>query len=63
MSCTTALRPLRDDDDSALIPRLDAWYFRGAGRLEAWGTPAFRRRIWLRAQGRRVRRLMAGTRP
>jgi hypothetical protein len=41
------------------LPRLDAWYFRDEGQLEQWGTPAFRRRLWLRAQGRRVRRLIS----
>ncbi len=58
---TTELRPVSPGDDRALLPRLDAWYFRRAGTLEAWGTPAFRRRIWIRAQGRRVRAMMAAT--
>lgn len=57
-SVTTELRVVAPDDDRAMLPRLDAWYFRGAGALEAWGTPAFRRRLWIRAQGRRVRALM-----
>jgi len=55
---TTELRPLRTGEDRALLPRLDAWYFRNAGQLEEWGSPAFRRRIWIRAQGRRVRTLV-----
>jgi peptidoglycan/xylan/chitin deacetylase (PgdA/CDA1 family) len=55
---TTELRPLRNAEDQALLPRLDAWYFRDAGQLEEWGSPAFRRRIWIRAQGRRVRTLV-----
>ncbi|CAG0989827.1 Gellan lyase [Gammaproteobacteria bacterium] len=58
-SCTTELRPLSDDEDRALLPRLDAFYFREPGQLEDWGSPAFRRRVWLRAQGRRVKALMA----
>jgi peptidoglycan/xylan/chitin deacetylase (PgdA/CDA1 family) len=58
-SVTTDMRPLSDDDDPALLPRLDAWYFRRAGSLEGWGTPSFRRRVWIRAQGRRVRALIA----
>ena len=58
-SVTTEMRPLSEDDDPALLPRLDAWYFRRAGALEGWGTPSFRRRVWFRAQGRRVRALMA----
>ncbi|HEX9563825.1 MAG TPA: polysaccharide deacetylase family protein [Gemmatimonadaceae bacterium] len=57
-SCTTDFRPLEADDDRALWPRLDGWYFREPGQLEQWGTPSFRRRVWLRAQGRRVRRLI-----
>lgn len=59
---TTDMRPLSVHDDPALLPRLDAWYFRRAGALEGWGSAAFRRRVWLRAQGRRVRALM-GTEP
>lgn len=59
-SCTTELRPLAPADDPALLPRLDAFYFREPGQLEAWGSPAFRRRLWIRAQGRRVKALMAG---
>ena len=55
---TTELRPVAPDDDSALLPRLDAWYFRTAGALEDWGSPAFRRRLWIRAQGRRVRAMV-----
>ena len=55
---TTEMRPLSDHDDPALLPRLDAWYFRRAGALEGWGSATFRRRVWLRAQGRRVRALM-----
>jgi len=58
-SVTTELRPLAPDDDTALLPRLDAWYFRQPGALEGWGTSSFRRRLWIRAQGRRVRALVA----
>lgn len=54
-ACTTALRPLHAREDRALLPRLDAWYFQRSGQLEAWGTAAFRRRLWFRAQGRRVK--------
>lgn len=59
---TTELRVVAPDDDRAMLPRVDAWYFRGAGALEAWGTPAFRRRLWIRAQGRRVRALVTAGR-
>lgn len=37
------------------LPRLDAFYFREAGLLEAWGTPAFRRRLAWRNLARRAR--------
>jgi len=57
-SVTTELDLLRPDDDRALLPRLDAYYFQRAGTIEAWGTGAFRRRLWIRAQGRKVRALM-----
>lgn len=59
-ACTTELRALRRDDDRALLPRLDMYYFREPGQLEAWGSAAFRRRLWLRAQVRRARRLVQG---
>jgi peptidoglycan/xylan/chitin deacetylase (PgdA/CDA1 family) len=57
-SVTTELDLLGPDDDSALLPRLDAYYFQRSGTIEAWGTTAFRRRVWIRAQGRKVRALM-----
>lgn len=60
-SVTTEFRMLSSGDDPALLPRLDAWYFQRPGTLEAWGTAAFRRRIWIRAQGRRVRAMMTAT--
>lgn len=62
LACTTELRALHRDDDRALLPRLDMYYFRDPGQLEAWGTTAFRGRLWLRAQARRVRRLVQGVR-
>jgi peptidoglycan/xylan/chitin deacetylase (PgdA/CDA1 family) len=57
-SVTTEHRVLSPDDDRARLPRLDAWYFRRTGALEDWGTAAFRRRLWIRAQGRRVRAMI-----
>ena len=57
-SVTTELRSLAPDDDAAMLPRIDAWYFRKPGTLETWGSPAFRRRLWVRSQGRRVRQVM-----
>jgi len=58
-SVTTEFRPVRSSDDAALLPRLDACYFQEPWRLEAWGSPAFRRWLWMRAQGRRVRAMVA----
>jgi peptidoglycan/xylan/chitin deacetylase (PgdA/CDA1 family) len=58
-SVTTELRALSAREDRALLPRLDAWYFRKPGALEDWGSVAFRRRVWIRAQGRRVKAMMA----
>lgn len=57
-SCTTEFRPLAAVEDPARLPRLDAFYLRGPGQVEAWGTPRFRRRLWLRARGRQVRGLL-----
>jgi len=57
-ACTTEFRPLDRADHRSRLPRLDAYYFRRAGQLEGWGSPAFRRRLWLRAQGRRVKSVM-----
>lgn len=57
-ACTTELRALEPGDDCMRLARLDAYYLRATGALEQWGTPAFQRRLWLRAQARRVRRLV-----
>ncbi len=57
-ACTTELRALVSADSPIGLPRLDMYYCRSAGQLEAWGSPAFRRRMWLRAQGRRVREMV-----
>jgi len=56
---TTELAVLRPENDRALLPRLDASYFQRSGTIEAWGTPAFRRRLWIRARARKMRVLMA----
>jgi peptidoglycan/xylan/chitin deacetylase (PgdA/CDA1 family) len=60
LACTTELRALRNDDDRALLPRLDMFYFRDEGQLESWGTSAFKRRLWIRAQGRKVKKMVQG---
>ena len=54
-ACTTELRPLRPEEPRCLLPRLDMYYFRERGRLEQWGSRLFRKRIWLRANARRLR--------
>ena len=56
ITCSTEFRALRSSEDSARIPRLDAWYFRRAGGLESYGSPAFRLRVALRHQLRQARR-------
>lgn len=65
VACTTELRALDPRDAPHALPRLDAYYWREPGMLERWGTPAFRRHLWLRARGRQVRRTLAalGARP
>ena len=65
--CTTELRALgagvEVDGGRARLPRLDAYYLKPEGRLEDWGSPAFRRHLWLRSHARNVRvRLTAGLR-
>lgn len=53
--CGTALRMLDPSDSRACLPRLDTYYLRIHGQLEAWGTPAFSARLRLRDGLRRVR--------
>lgn len=52
---TTRLAVVEPDDDPALLPRLDSFYLRGTGTLEAWGTTRFRMRMGLLAGARSVR--------
>lgn len=58
-ACTTELRWLGRAEDPVLLPRLDAFYLRGPGRLESWGTGSFRRHVLLRNGLRRARSLIA----
>ncbi len=60
---TTEFRPLAPNDDPLRLPRLDAYYFRGQGQLEAWGTPRFRQRLWFRGQARKLRQRLTGGGP
>jgi peptidoglycan/xylan/chitin deacetylase (PgdA/CDA1 family) len=52
---TTRLSTLAEHDDRALLPRLDSYYLRAPGTLEAWGTKRFRLRMGLLAGARSVR--------
>ena len=58
IACTTDFRFMRRSEDPARLPRLDAYYFRRAGILEGWGTGKFERYVWMRANGRRLRRAL-----
>jgi peptidoglycan/xylan/chitin deacetylase (PgdA/CDA1 family) len=52
---TTEFRRLSKDDDALRLPRLDMYYFQTKGMLEAWGTPAFDRRVAWCAARRKLR--------
>jgi len=58
--CTTRLRALGGDERALELPRLDMYYFRRPGQLEAWGTRAFRARLGAR-RVLRVARALAGS--
>ncbi|MDX2208163.1 MAG: polysaccharide deacetylase family protein [Gemmatimonadales bacterium] len=58
IGCTTEFQPLHHGTASALIPRLDAWYFRDTARLECWGSRSFARWVAVRHALRRLRRIM-----
>jgi peptidoglycan/xylan/chitin deacetylase (PgdA/CDA1 family) len=53
--CTTRLAALAPEEDPALLPRLDSYYLRSPGSLEAWGSRRFRMRLGLLAGARSVR--------
>lgn len=57
---TTQLKLVEPSDRPERLPRLDAFYLRDPGKLEAWGTPAFRNGLRLRAALRRVRAAVTG---
>jgi peptidoglycan/xylan/chitin deacetylase (PgdA/CDA1 family) len=61
VACTTDLRPVETDDDRHRLPRLDAYYLREKGRLEAWGTPGFERYLRFRESLRRTRKWLIQT--
>ena len=55
LGCTTRLAALAPEEDPALLPRLDSYYLRSPGSLEAWGSRRFRMRLGLLAGARTVR--------
>lgn len=54
-ACTTELAILDGRESAHRLPRLDAFYLRGAGRLEAWGELSFRVRIQVLRTARNLR--------
>lgn len=54
-ACTTELDVLRANSGPHRLPRLDAYYLRGPGALEAFGGLRFEARIFLRRHARRLR--------
>lgn len=54
-ACTTVLGALSGDEPAHLLPRLDAYYLRGRGRLEAWGSLRFAARIRVLRAARALR--------
>lgn len=52
---TTQLRALSSNDAGELLPRLDAYYLRGAKDLDGWGSVRFRAYLRLRAAIRGLR--------
>lgn len=58
LAVTTDFRPVRTDDDPMAVPRLDMFYLRAPGRLEAWGSAGFRRYLAWRRALRRIRKAL-----
>jgi peptidoglycan/xylan/chitin deacetylase (PgdA/CDA1 family) len=54
-ACTTALRPLAGSERPHLLPRLDAYYLQGPGRLENFGSVVFEQYMRVRSHMRAVR--------
>ena len=62
-ACTADLNTLSGDLSMHRLPRLDAFYYRRPGQLEAWGTGTFRARLSLRRTAREARQWVAGRKP
>lgn len=58
-ACSTELDVLGPVGPRHRLPRLDAYYYRRPGTLEAWGNARFRVRLATRQAGRRARNLLA----
>jgi peptidoglycan/xylan/chitin deacetylase (PgdA/CDA1 family) len=54
-ACTTELAALGDREAPHRLPRLDAFYFRGPGRLEGFGSLPFRLRLGVLRAARDLR--------
>lgn len=61
-ACTTELRFVGPAESPHLLPRIDMYYCRRPGRLEAWKTGGFRKYLALRGALRRVRTSLRGGR-
>jgi peptidoglycan/xylan/chitin deacetylase (PgdA/CDA1 family) len=59
-ACTTELAVVSPEDTPHRLPRLDAFYYRRPGQLEAWGTASFRARLSMRRAARDARSWLAG---
>ena len=59
LACGTELRGLRDGEDPRWLPRIDAYYVRSRGRLEAWGSARFRLLLDVHGRARRLREQLA----
>lgn len=55
LALSTELKSVVENDDLLMLPRIDAYYLRVPGRLESFGTPAFKRYLRIRSRGRRLR--------
>lgn len=58
-ACSTELDVLGPGTPRHRLPRLDAYYYRRPGTLEAWGSARFRVRLATRQAGRRARARLA----
>ncbi len=59
-ACTTEMRALRGAEAPHRLPRLDAYYLRGRGRLARWGTTTLAGYLRFRAAARGLRAALGG---